>query len=257
MGWFLEFAWKVISALGGTAAVLLGVVGVAYWLFQAFSERWLQSKFDARLADLQHAHNEQIEQLRFRINALMDRTMKLHEREYQVLPELWEALASSWAETAAFTSPMQSMADVARMTYEQLEEYLARTELFESQKQLVRDSGDRTRTFQKEMYWHRKASVEDQVRKFSRALRFNGIFVPDEIKAKLNAASEIIWDALTEHGFNEELEQRPRERKAQKRLAEEGKVLLDEIEKAIQDRLWSISQLDQPATGSMAAASSS
>ncbi len=240
----MDFVWKIVSTLGGVAVVLSALVGVAYWLFRTFSERWLQSKFDARLAGLQHAHNQEIEQLRFRINAMMDRTTKLHEREYQVLPELWEALASAWGEAASYTSPLQMVPDLGRMSKEQLEEHLARSDLFESQKQTVRNSTDRTNAFQKEVYWHRKAAVEDHARKFSRALRFNGIFVPQDIKDNLKLASEIIWDALLEHSLNEEMEQRPRERKAQERLKKDGQTLLDDIEKAIQDRLWSITRND-------------
>lgn len=239
----MEFVWKVIGTLGGVTVVLGALIGGTYWLFQTFSERWLQAKFDARLAELGHAHNQDLERLKFQINAQMDRTTKLHEREYQVLPEMWEALASAWGEAAAYTSPIQSVANVGGMSTQQLEEHLARSELFESQKQAVRESKDRTRTYQKEIYWHRKRAVEDHVRKFSRSLRFNGIFVPEEIKAKFELAADIIWNALTEHEINEEHEPRPRERKAQLRLNDEGKTLLVDIEKDVQARLWSIAGL--------------
>ena len=239
----LDFILKVIGTLGGVTVVLGALIGGTYWLFQTFSERWLQAKFDARLADLSHTHNQELERLKFRINAQMDRTTKLHEREYQVLPEIWEALASAWGEVSAFTSPFQSVADVGRMSNEQMEEHLARSDLFESQKQAVRVSSDRTKTFQQENYWHRKVAVENHVRKFTRALRFNGVFVPKEIKTKLSQAADIIWAAVSEHTMNEEHEVRPRERTAQKRLSDEGKTLLDDIEKDIQERLWSIAGL--------------
>lgn len=225
--------------------MLLAVVGAAYWLFRTFSERWLQSKFDARLAELQHAHNQEIEQLRFRINSMMDRTAKLHEREYQVLPDLWEKLASALAQTGAFTSPIQSYADVGRMSDKQLDEHLAKSPLFESQKQAVRDARDRTRTFQKEIYWHRKADTYEVVRGFSRSLRFNGIFVPAEISTEMNQVVDWLFDALLEHEMNEEHEMRPRERKAQSRLTKECKELVDRIEKSIRDRLWSITRIEK------------
>jgi hypothetical protein len=61
-------------------------------LFKVLGEKWLNAKFEERLAQYKHAQQKEIEQLRFRINSLMDRTTKLHQHEFDVLPEAWSRL---------------------------------------------------------------------------------------------------------------------------------------------------------------------
>jgi hypothetical protein len=244
----MDFLWKVVTALGGLTVILLALVAGTYWLFQTFSDKWLQSKFDSRLEALRHAQNQEMEHLRFAINTMMDRTTKLHEREYQSLPDLWEKLAEAWAAVAAYTSPIQSIPNVSRMNSDELEEHLDRSPLFESQKEAVRNSGDRTRAYSDEVYWHRKVEVEGTARTYSRSLRFNGIFVPPPIKERMSKLNSILWDALLEHQMNQEDKILPRERSAQKRLNGEGNELMNEIEALVQERLWSVRKLSEADT---------
>ena len=77
---------KLAAAIG--ALVLAGgtVTGLALWLFKLFGEKWLSSKFAKRLEAFKHDQQKEIEHLRFEISKLLDRTIKLHQREFEVLP---------------------------------------------------------------------------------------------------------------------------------------------------------------------------
>jgi len=59
-------AW--LAGLGLTSAA---VVAASYALFKWFSEKWLNAKFEERLASYKHAQ---------------DRTVKLHQREFEAIP---------------------------------------------------------------------------------------------------------------------------------------------------------------------------
>jgi hypothetical protein len=79
-----------ILAAIGALIVGSGTIGaIAFGLFKVLGEKWLNAKFEERLAEYKHAQQKEIEQLRFRINSLMDRTTKLHQHEFEVLPEAW------------------------------------------------------------------------------------------------------------------------------------------------------------------------
>ncbi|WP_062630486.1 hypothetical protein [Devosia sp. Leaf64] len=230
--------------LGGATAILLALVGAAYWAFQTFADKWLQSKFDERLEELRHEQTRELEHLRFSISTMMDRTTKLHEREYQTLPQLWEQLSEAWGEVASFISSVQALPDLSRMNDAELEEHLGRSPLFESQKQKVRDSKNRTSAYADEVYWHRKLQVDSAVRTFSRALRFNGIFVLPEIKEKMAKLDKLLWDAFDEFEFNQEHKPVPRDRKAKDLFENVGSAELKSLEKDIQERLWSVRRVD-------------
>ena len=55
--------------------------------------QWLDSKFAERLEAYKHQQQRELEQLRFQINALFDRVTKLHQREFQVLPDAYAPAA--------------------------------------------------------------------------------------------------------------------------------------------------------------------
>jgi hypothetical protein len=63
---------EIFAAIG---AFILGsgaISAIAFGLFKVLGEKWLNAKFEERLAEYKHAQQKEIEQLRFRINALMD-----------------------------------------------------------------------------------------------------------------------------------------------------------------------------------------
>lgn len=47
----------------------------------------MNTKFEQRLAAYKHEQQKELEQLKFAINAQMDRATKLHQKEFEVLPE--------------------------------------------------------------------------------------------------------------------------------------------------------------------------
>jgi hypothetical protein len=78
---------------------------VAFGMFKLFAEKWLNSKFQRQLEEFKHAQQKEIEQLRFRINAMMDRATKLHQRAFDVLPEAWSRLNDACGKTLALVRP--------------------------------------------------------------------------------------------------------------------------------------------------------
>ena len=132
---FLIFTLKWILGLGITATA---VVAAAYAVFQFLGKRWLEARFAERLERFKHDQNQEIERLRYRINALMDRTTKLHQHEFEVLPEIWDKLGIAFSATSNFTSRMASYPDLDQMGEAQFSEFLAACELFGWQKDELR-----------------------------------------------------------------------------------------------------------------------
>jgi hypothetical protein len=236
-----RWLWAIISTLGGAAVVIAAIASAAYWLFQIFTEKWLASKFDAQLARLQHAHEREIESFRGKISAHMDRTMKLQQREYEVLPVLWEKLADAYADVMLLTSQSQRITDASNMNDADLENFLATTPLLPSQKDQVRSAPrtDRTQTLERIIYWYRADEVQERLRAAARYLRFQGIFVLDEINDDAKRLVDLLWSAHSESQSNRQLGP-PSTFTDHERLRAEGKALLDGIEARVKARLWTI-----------------
>ena len=103
---------NALAALGTIGLTVGLMVGTGYTLFRYLGDRWLSAKSSERLEAFKHAQQAQLEQLRLTINTTFDRTVKLHNHEFDVLPELWSRLNVAFGMAVSFVSPFQSHADL-------------------------------------------------------------------------------------------------------------------------------------------------
>lgn len=230
---------SIMAAFGSVVAVGGGAAAIAFLFFRFLGEKWINAKFEERLAAYRHVQQQELERLKLRINTLMDRTTKLHQREFDVLPEVWAKLNQANVTIRSFISPFQQYPDVNRMTDEHLEEFLQGTPLKGWQKKELLEAGDKNKYYQQAIYWYNASRAREKYREFSSYLMQNGIFVPEPLKSNFSEISDLLWGALIEHEMNEEHDFRPRHRDDQKKLDERGPELLRAIEAEVQGRLWS------------------
>jgi CRISPR/Cas system CMR-associated protein Cmr1 (group 7 of RAMP superfamily) len=103
----LETVEKIAAAFGAAVFTLSTLTGLALWLFKTFGDRWLSSKFSERLEAFKHDQQKEIEHLRFEINKLFDRTTKLHQQEFIVLPKAWSLLVTSYSAARSMTASLE------------------------------------------------------------------------------------------------------------------------------------------------------
>ena len=233
---------NVISAVLAWVGALLvaggGLAAVAFWIFKLLSEKWLNAKFEERLSAYRHAQQRELEQLKFEINTLMDRTVKLHQKEFDVLPEAWGRLTDAHGVTTSITAALQQYPDLNRMNDEQLAELLENSFLLKWQKAELQKVADKNRYYMKAVGWHNISKARDSCREFHAYLLKNGIFIPEPMKAKFLELDQIIFSALVEHELNHEEIGGPRLQDGLKTLLGKGAEVLKSLEADVQGRLW-------------------
>lgn len=233
MSWLQDVAPTLLSSLGAT--------GLAWLAFQWLGKRWLESQFAERLERFKHVQNEEIERLRFRINALMDRTTKLHQHEFEVLPKVWDLLGNATAIALGFTSRFQRFPDLGSMHEPMFLGFLARLEFEPWQIDELQSSkvGDRDAKYQDMDFWRALGDATNAHAELQNYFHANGIFIQPEIKAKILSMSKMIKAALIERQddkYNQILgEGRFEKGDFLQRNAESG---LEDIERSVQLRLW-------------------
>lgn len=233
---FLTVVGLIFGAGGGVAVV-------AYGLLRFFGEKWMNAKFDERLAAFKHAQEKELEELRFKINALMDRTVKLHQKEFDIIPEAWGKLNVAYGVVAAVTSALQQHPDLDRVSPAQLEDFLDSSFLANWQKDEIRSTEKRTDYYRKASNWHRISEARTTCRDFHIYFKKNGIFIPEAIKSQFSHLDKLIYDALVEHEINEQEDLRPRLRDSLKQLSQ-AEALMAALEQDVQRRLWSATKVD-------------
>lgn len=234
----IEDIWKFLLQLlayGGSGAAM------SYLLFQYLGKTWIENKFSQRLEHLRHHQALELQRLRVEIDSLLSGALKLQEKEFSVLPEAWAKLDEAHGLVARLVAPLQQYADVNRMNSVQLEEFLAgmEVEFTESQKNEVRTSNEKNKTYQEIIFWYRLQKVRKAFGDLQTFIARNGIFLPSKLKDKFANMAEILWNAIVSKEVGHEAKDWKMQNEGWKSIKEETEPLYKSIEADIQARLQS------------------
>jgi hypothetical protein len=118
------------------------VVAFALQLFKGYGEKWLDAGFDERLQNFRHAQAQEIEGLRFKVSTLLNRATKLHQREFEVLPEAWARLSDAFWKGNALVAFLKQQANLNDMSEPQRKAVIKHSRLQDWQKNEVRAASD-------------------------------------------------------------------------------------------------------------------
>jgi len=76
----LKWPGQVVLWLGGATVT-------AFAAFKFLASKWIENKFATQLEAHKHEPAKELEELRHRINSAFSRLTKIHEKEFEVLPE--------------------------------------------------------------------------------------------------------------------------------------------------------------------------
>lgn len=227
---------SLFQVVGGLLVAGGGLSLIVYQVFKHLSARWLDAKFEERFQNLKHAHDQEIEQLRFRISALLDRATKLHQREFEVLPEAWSKPNLAYWKTNELVAYVKESPDLNRMGAPQLNDFISKSRLTEWQREELRGSVNKTLKYEHLIFWHDLHDAKAKAGESARYLAVYGIFIEQAIKSDLDTLNQRIWEALIECESNKQYDMREDERVSI--LRSKGPTLVKALEVAIHKRLW-------------------
>jgi hypothetical protein len=189
----LALILRVLEILGFVVGL---AVLLSYFLFKTLGSKWLETKFQERLERFRHAQNRELEELRLKINTLFDRTTRLHQREFEVMPEAWAKLNDAFYKTMALVSPFQQYPDLAHMSTEHFSEFVDSCHLGSWEKNELKGLSvqERNSYYIDHVYWPRLVDTRNIVRDAHVYLMKNGIFLRPEIKDRFTIAKPLITD---------------------------------------------------------------
>jgi len=241
-----DFLTYLAAILGIGSLTLATVFGGAFVLFKWLGTKWMEQKFQERLELFRTEQVREIERMRHRINGLFDRTVRLHSKEFEVLPDVWGKLVEAHGFAGAYVSSFQQYSDVSRLPAPALKEFLDKTEFSDTQKQQILDCPKEKilDTYVRIYELHRYAEVREKIRNFLISFRKGGIFIQPSLKNDMQSLLEIIDRAVVERQINIEHNARLPERGGKNNFEDQGKKLLDKIEESIFATLWSSTETE-------------
>lgn len=236
----VETLQTILATVGAFALSGVTLTGIAYWIFKTFSEKWLNNKFAERLEAFKHAQQKELEEQKFNISKLLDRTTKLHAREFEVLPTAWAMLNDANAHAMTVLASLQSYPDFDRWTQAQQDEFIENSDLKKSQKEEFAKSKDKSRFYREHVEWRQLQEAKRVYREFNFFLLKSGIFLPDELYARFDEVGKGMWSALIDHetGLRHPSSSRPSTEDL-RRFLKEGQESLKDLKSRVHARLWS------------------
>lgn len=227
----------VYELIGKIVAYGGGAVAIAYTAFVFFGKKWLDAKFDERLASFRHEQSKEIEQLRFRINAQFNRVSKIHEKEIEVLPHAWTKMMDALGAVRFFASPMREYQDLDRLTPAQLEAFLDGSTLANWEKDEIRIAPSKLKYYQDRRFYHELRDARNALYEFHGYITTNSIFLSQDIKMKFLKIDDELWSAIVETETGHEARDFKMKNSSFSKLREYVEPIKDELEALVQKRL--------------------
>ena len=172
-----------ILASGGGAAV------VAAAIFRFLGVSWLESKFNQQLENFRHENAKELAQLNASVDGALSKTVKSQEKEFEVLSEMWRLANVAHGTIGGFISPLQSYADVTKMSEQKLREFLEQFELLPSIVEEIVRSSDQMAEFEDAIFWHKRNRSSKALNEFRNFVYLNEVFIEESV------AEEFKWVA--------------------------------------------------------------
>jgi len=184
--------WKFlleVLKVGGTSAVI--VFGLIKW----FGDKWLDRRFASQLENLKHENQKELENVKHTIQSTFSRIVKVHEREYRVLPKAWFMLHVAYGSAQGAVAHLKTRPDFWNMSEGDLEELLKRSKLLPHQQDTMRaySPSDRQAYFSERMSDLEVQEAADKRREFNNYLIEHRIFMTKELADLLDELSGVYF----------------------------------------------------------------
>jgi hypothetical protein len=226
---------ELLTLIGGVTAIVAASTACAYLIFRTFTTKWIDTRFAERLEAFRHQQSQEIERLRFHINTMMDRNVKLHEREFELLPQTWASLAEAFSVIEPVALEFQQYPDLNNMSMERLEDFIANSRLTDLEKSELIAAPDKNRFYSRIKAGSDLGQAVDAYNEYHKVLTKNGIFIIESLKQKFLQLDGMLKDAIIERQISREFSKAAS-------LHGNGRALLRSLEQEVQQRLWSSQQ---------------
>lgn len=192
-----------------------GPVVIAYGAFRFFGTKWIESKVARELQGQRHdhekaldlqrrQHDRELQELRRQLDAQLSKTIKLQDREFEVVTRAWELLNGARQAVGLICSLARQYPDLQRLKTERLEEFLEGSRLSAVHREEIRSAADRNKHYQHLAFWYELHDAKHAWVKYRDYIDASSIFLRHELCEVFERINGIMWDALVSREIGQE-----------------------------------------------------
>ncbi len=217
-----------------------GTVAIAYVLFVFWGKHLVNHWFKKELENFKHEKNTELEKLKLKMNTMFNRVLKTQDREYDILPTLWNKLQKLRIEVSRAVMMFRESPDLNKCDEKSLERLIKEEEIPEAIADRLRNEKDKNDIYSKyldhkQMHQAYKAFLE-----FDEYYQSNKIFISPELKDKFSQIHTHLWSVWVDRkmSLNDRGSQTDFWGKAHEGIQKKVEPLLNEIEILVQRHLY-------------------
>jgi len=237
-----------LAWFAGGSIVGGGLIWAAYLIFKKLSASWLDHKFAVALEQSKQDNQKELQRIKLQIDARLDRAVKLHGKEFEVLPEAWRLLDLATAAARHLSGSLVQIPPLNTMSQALFDVTLANSPFSEPVREQIRADAN------KEEMWGRAIRLKFIETAQTRRLEFyeyimgKGIWIKPDLRAQFLAIDDLNIKAWAEAHTNFQIQGMPGSVPsiaASLKLGADAPALLQKLNDDIAARLWR-SEVDLP-----------
>lgn len=228
---------ELFELIGKLVAYGGGAVVIAYGTFTLLGKKWIESIFKKDLEAYKRKQNQELENFKYKVNSLFSRVSKIHEKEFEVLPEIWIKLHDAKDIISALVSPLQSHPDFNNMKEVDIRKSLENSKFHDHQIEELINSSNRNKYYTDRFVWHRINDARITFSEFHKYFIRNRIFLTSELQEQFGKIDDLLWESLVSKEVGEEAKDRKMIHESYKNLRDNVDPIISEIESLAQQRL--------------------
>ncbi len=227
-----KFLGQLIAYGGGAAAI-------AYVIFIFLGRNVVENWFSRRMEAYKNAQAQELEEFKYKINALFNRVTKIHEKEFDVLPKAWAKLQDVLAQVGNIASPLQAYPDFTAMSETEFHEFIEDTKLRKHEVESLEylPPEERNKFYKERIFWHELYEAKSRIGDLHNYLLYNKIFLSKDFFEEFGKIDKMLLDIVLEIEENHESHEHKSVFGIWKRLNTEAQEIADRIENLVQEKL--------------------
>lgn len=194
----------------GTVGISAATAAAVAWAgAKVVASKWLDARFTTRLEAVKlegqkqlevtrQEHASFIERVRFERSTLLDRSVKLNQREFEIIPAIWNAATEAHYAVLRMISRWQEGTNLHQLSEARFEAFLADSTLrdFEKDELRAKSPYERTSYFGELQGWQRLQAANQAIVALNRASAEGTIFLQPETHERFEAFAEKLLGAF-------------------------------------------------------------
>ena len=155
--------------------------------------------FASQLEKLKHEHQKELENVKHTIQSTFSRIVKVHEREYEVLPKAWFLLNVFLGSATNAVKLLKFRPQLQNMPGSQFEEFLDASKLTPHQRETLRMSSNRQEYYEKAISGIELDDAKEANRTFNNYWIEHQLFMSADLVANFEEVSKAISSGLIDY----------------------------------------------------------